>query len=108
MLAEYSGMSKIRAAIEGLRIEEMITRTGKPKEAAPPIATPHVGGTLRYRAELLRACRPLLEKKRSGTGGYGSRRCRLSAFSLRQIERIKSAPGFPVDYRRGANSMVVK
>lgn len=70
MLAEYSGMSKIRAAIEGLRIEEMITRTGKPKEAAPPIATPHVGGTLRYRVDFLRACQRLLEKTEGEPGGW--------------------------------------
>ncbi len=89
MLAEYSGMSKIRAAIEGLRIEEMITRTGKPKEAAPPIATPHVGGTLRYRVDFLRACQPLLEKTEGEPGGLDPEGVVFPRFLCGKLSELK-------------------
>lgn len=131
VLAEYSGVSKIWAAIEGVRtgaplftgehtnkglsIEEIVSRTWKPKETAPPIATPHVGGTLRYWVEFLRACQPLLEKTEAELEGLdpeavvfphflcGPLDARQRFDFLRfhtdrhteQIERIKAAPGFP-------------
>lgn len=62
-LAEFSGVSKIWAALEayhggqawvgespnaGASIEAIVARTWKPREAAPPIATPHIGGPLAY------------------------------------------------------------
>ena len=97
VLAKYSGVSKIRASIEGLSSEEMLARTWKPKEAAPPIATPHVGGTLRYRVEFLRACQPLLEKTEAQLGDLDPEGVVFPRFLCGQIERIKTAQGFPVD-----------
>ena len=130
-LAEYSGVSKIWAAIEGVRlgtpvftgehtnrglgIEEIIARTWKPKEAAPPIATPHVGGTLRYWIEFLRACQTVLEKTEGELTGLAPEtvvfphflcgpldaKQRFDFLSFHtdrhtaQIGRIKAAPGFP-------------
>ncbi|MEP6764429.1 MAG: DinB family protein [Gemmatimonadaceae bacterium] len=60
-LAEMSGVTKIWAGAANLRsgnvwseprpnsgksIEEVVALTWKPKETAPPIATPHIGGPL--------------------------------------------------------------
>jgi uncharacterized damage-inducible protein DinB len=60
-LAEVSGVTKIWAAAEkyragerwteavpnaGLDIESIVQATWKPREVAPPIATPHIGGPL--------------------------------------------------------------
>lgn len=62
-LAELSGISKIWAALadlragrawsearpnHGLRIEAVVAATWKPKEVAPSIATPHIGGPLSF------------------------------------------------------------
>jgi len=62
-LAELSGITKIWAAAEafssgerwnderpnrGKSIEQVVTETWKPKEVAPPIATPHIGGPLGF------------------------------------------------------------
>jgi hypothetical protein len=62
-LAEVSGVTKIWGAVEGLRagrvwaealpnrgkrIEDVVATTWKPKEVAPPIATPHIGGPLEF------------------------------------------------------------
>jgi hypothetical protein len=62
-LAEVSGVTKIWAALDGLRagrvwteglpnrgksIEDVVASTWKPKEVAPPIATPHIGGPLEF------------------------------------------------------------
>jgi hypothetical protein len=74
-LAELSGVSKIWAACEALRqgaawrnarpnagqhIETIIAQTWKPKETAPPIATPHIGGPLSYWIECTRSLTPIL------------------------------------------------
>lgn len=62
-LAEVSGVTKIWAALDGLRagrvwteglpnrgksIEDVVASTWKAKEVAPPIATPHIGGPLEF------------------------------------------------------------
>ncbi len=78
VLAEVSGVSKIWSAAEGVRkgkpvwvgvhtnqgrsIEEIIARTWKPKETAPPIATPHIGGPLSYWLEYVKTYQLLLDK----------------------------------------------
>ncbi len=74
-LAELSGVTKIWAAAEGLRagdrwtgelphrgkqIEQVVAETWKPKEVAPPIATPHIGGPLRFWLSALPSLRPVL------------------------------------------------
>jgi len=60
-LAEFSGVAKIWTALEGFsrgtawredrphrgkHIEDIVAGTWKPREVAPPIATPHIGGPL--------------------------------------------------------------
>jgi hypothetical protein len=71
VLAEASGISKIWLAAEenrvedpganqGPSIEQIIERTWKEKEGAPPIATPHIGGPLACWVESLKACEPVL------------------------------------------------
>lgn len=78
VLAEVSGTSKIWAAAEGIRtekpvwtghhtnrglsIEEIVARTWKSKEIAPPIATPHIGGPLSYWTEYLSLAGHLLDR----------------------------------------------
>ena len=62
-LAEFAGIAKIGAGLEACRsgkgwtdarpnqgksIEDIVTATWKPKEAAPPIATPHIGGPIEF------------------------------------------------------------
>ena len=69
-LAEISGITKIWAAVDdahsgrywkealpnrGKSIEEVIDATWKPKEVAPPIATPHIGGPLAAWVSALRS-----------------------------------------------------
>ena len=77
VLAEHSGLMKIWQAVDamragnpyigehtnlGLPIEEVIRRTWKDRELAPPIATPRLGGALGYWLAALDACQPVLEK----------------------------------------------
>jgi hypothetical protein len=85
VLAEQSGVSKIWAAADGFRcgkpvwsgdhtnkgleIDEVIARTWKEKEVAPPIATPHIGGPKEYWMECLQSCQPLLVKLGSRLDG---------------------------------------
>ena len=85
VLAEVSGVSKIWSAAEGIRngtpvwtgdhinrglsIEDIIARTWKPKETAPPIATPHIGGPLSYWLEYLKVSQALLDKLETVLGG---------------------------------------
>jgi DinB superfamily len=74
-LAEVSGVSKIWAALEGVRagqswtearpnqgkpIEEVVAATWKPKEIAPPIATPHIGGPIHFWLSATRTLQPVL------------------------------------------------
>ncbi len=77
-LAEITGIAKIWQAAEGLRdgtpvfigehtnrgltIEEIVARTWKPKEIAPPIATPHIGGPLAYWVAYSNSCQLVLEQ----------------------------------------------
>lgn len=46
----------------GLPIEEVIARTWKEKESAPPIATPHIGGPLPFWIEYYGSCQNVLEQ----------------------------------------------
>jgi hypothetical protein len=78
VLAEMSGVSKIWSAAEGVRkgkpiwqgehtnrglsIEEVVARTWKPKEVAPPLVAPRFGGPASYWLENLRWSQQLLEK----------------------------------------------
>jgi hypothetical protein len=84
-LAEITGIAKIWQAAEGVRsgkpvfsgdhtnrglsIEEVVARTWKPREVAPPIATPHIGGTLAYWVSYSRACQRVLEDLGAVTEG---------------------------------------
>lgn len=77
VLAKQAGIRGIWLAADGLRrgqsvwqgeaihrglpIEEVIALTWKPKEVAPPNATPQMGGPLAYWVACLRACQPVLE-----------------------------------------------
>lgn len=77
-LAEITGIAKIWQAAEskrngtpvftgehtnrGLAIEDIIARTWKPKEDAPPIATPHIGGPLAYWISYLESCQAVLDR----------------------------------------------
>ena len=76
-LAEISGTSKIWAAAAATRrdgawtgelphrgkgIEQVVAETWKPREMAPPIATPHIGGPLSYWCASLASLRLVLEQ----------------------------------------------
>lgn len=77
VLAELVGVSKVWAAAEGVKsnhpvwrgehrntglsIDEVVARTWKEKEVAPPVATPHIGGPLSYWLETLGLGQSLLE-----------------------------------------------
>jgi hypothetical protein len=85
VLAEISGVSKIWQAADsfragapvftgehtnqGLSIDEVVARTWKPKEVAPPIATPHIGGPLQYWITYSESCQMVLD--RLGTALHG-------------------------------------
>jgi hypothetical protein len=78
VLAEFSGVSKIwqaadnfrdgtpvftgRHTNQGLSIDEVVARTWKAKEIAPPIATPHIGGPLGYWISSCESCQSVLEQ----------------------------------------------
>ena len=130
-LAEYSGVSKIWGAAEGWHrgrpvwtgehtnrgqsIEQIIERTWKPKEKAPPIATPHIGGPLPFWMESLHSCQTLLERLIPVLDGAdleaiifphflsgpldARQRLEFLRFHLdrhqKQIERVKGSYGFP-------------
>lgn len=74
-LAELSGLTKIWTAADdlragkrwteelpnrGKRIEQIVAETWKPKEVAPPIAAPHIGGPLRFWLSAFPSLRPVL------------------------------------------------
>jgi hypothetical protein len=77
VLAECSGVTKIWAAADGVRsgnpawtgehtnsglsIDEVIARTWKEKEVAPPIATPHIGGPVAYWIASFNSAQTLLQ-----------------------------------------------
>jgi hypothetical protein len=74
-LAELSGVTKIWTAADlvhggqpwseaiphrGKSIEQVVAETWKPRETAPPIATPHIGGPLSFWVAATRTLTPLL------------------------------------------------
>jgi DinB superfamily len=77
-LAEITGIAKIWQASESARngiplfmgehtnrhlsIEEVVARTWKAKEIAPPISTPHIGGPLPYWISYSESCQSVLER----------------------------------------------
>jgi len=77
VLAECSGVTKIWAAANGARsgnpvwtgkhtnsglgIDAVVARTWKEREAAPSIATPHIGGPLAYWVESFKLAQSLLQ-----------------------------------------------
>lgn len=76
--AEHSGLNKMAVALEewrrgspvwvgtndqrGESIDDIVRRTWRPKEKAPPIAEPKWGGPLPYWLAFFRSCRPALEE----------------------------------------------
>jgi hypothetical protein len=131
VLAEVYGVSKIWAAAEGIRtgtpvwvgehtnrglsIDEVIARTWKSKEIAPPKSTPHIGGPLAYWLEYLRAAQLLLDRLNPVLDGLdpetvlfphflsgpldASQRIDFLRFHMtrhrRQIEEMLKQKGFP-------------
>lgn len=85
VLAEISGVSKIWQAADsfregapvssgehtnhGLSIDEVVARTWKPKEVAPPIATPHIGGPLQYWITYSESCQSVLDRLGTALNG---------------------------------------
>ena len=129
-LAEVSGVTKIWAAADqvhagvrwtdarpnhGQSIEDVVERTWKSKEIAPPIATPHIGGPLGVWVSCLQSLRPVLSDlaKELETvdleaivyphylSGPLDGRQRLEFLRyhmerhLAQIQRVKAHPQFP-------------
>jgi hypothetical protein len=129
-LAELSGVTKIWAALEdwrgghrwdgplphrGKTIEEVVSATWQPREVAPPIATPHVGGPLAAWISGLRSLRPVLQDLAAALEGVpleevvfphylsGPLDARQRLAFLRfhigrhraQIERVRAGAGFP-------------
>src|SRR5437773_1571924 len=78
VLAEQAGIQRVWQAAEGVRrgqpvwsgepvhrglpIEEVIARTWRAKEQAPPNATPQTDGPLAYWVTCLQGCQPVLER----------------------------------------------
>lgn len=129
-LAELSGVSKIWAALDGVRanrfwsgarpnagqpIEAVVAATWKPKEQAPPIATPHIGGPTSFWVSGTRSLTGVLADLGRHLEGVpleqvvfphylsgpldGRQRLEFLRFHierhLTQIASIRSAPGFP-------------
>jgi hypothetical protein len=129
-LAEISGFTKIWAALndaragrmwtdalpnQGKSIEEVIDATWKPRESAPPIATPHIGGPLAAWVSALRSLngplRDLSTQLRDDelervvfphflSGPLDARqRLEFIRFHIErhasQVRRIRASPGFP-------------
>lgn len=135
VLAELVGVSKAWAAAEGVKsthpvwsgehnnaglsIEEVVARTWKDKEVAPPVATPHIGGPLSYWLETLGLGQSLLEALERFLQGMDLRtivcphvicgpldaapRIQFLRFHLErhggQIERLMNGPDFPARSR---------
>ena len=83
-LAELSGVTKIWGAVDdlragkrwtgelpnrGKRIDQIVDATWKPKEVAPPIAVPHIGGPLRFWLSAFSSLRPVLADLASQLAG---------------------------------------
>jgi hypothetical protein len=129
-LAEMSGTSKIWAAIEQTRrtgawtdavphrgkpVDQIIAETWKPRETAPAIATPHIGGPLSYWRTSFASLRVILEQTGRELEGLdlaevvfphflcGAMDARQRLEFLRfhierhhaQIERVMAHPDFP-------------
>ena len=129
-LAEMSGVSKIWSAADALRlgrrwagdtphrrkhIEEIIAVTWRAKEQAPPIATPHIGGPIRFWRSAFRSLAPVLTSLAAALDGLnleevvsphsisgpldGRQRLEFLRFHIErhllQIRRIEGADGFP-------------
>ena len=129
-LAEISGLTKIWAAARQVRagknwegprpnhgksIEEVVAATWKPKESAPGIATPHIGGPLEAWISSLQSLRNVLADLAQELQGLeleaivfphylsgpldGRQRLEFLRFHmarhLEQIRRIQSHPEFP-------------
>jgi len=136
-LAEMSGIAKIWSAADDLRagkgwtgdrphrgkkIEQIIEETWKPKEKAPSIATPHIGGPMRFWRSALLSLIPLLADLGACLRGKplqdilfphfisGPLDARQRLEFLRyhmerhvaQIQRLKSHPAFPRASRSNA------
>ena len=129
-LAEVSGISKIWAALERLRagerwtgdlpnrgrsIEQIVAATWKPKETAPDICVPRIGGALPAWASALASLQHVLDDLGTQLEGVelealvfphflcgpldGRQRLEFLRFHLErhldQIERVKAESGFP-------------
>lgn len=129
-LAEISGLTKIWAAARQVRagvawadarpnhgksIEDVVATTWKPKELAPGIATPHIGGPLEAWISSLRSLRWVLADLATELDGLdleaivfphylsgpldGRQRLQFLRFHmerhLEQIRRVQSHPTFP-------------
>lgn len=129
-LAEISGLTKIWAAArqvragvawadarpnQGKSIEEVVATTWKPKEVAPGIATPHIGGPLEAWISSLGSLRSVLADLATELDGHdleaivfphylsgpldGRQRLEFLRFHmerhLEQIRRIQSHSAFP-------------
>jgi len=131
VLAEQAGINRMWQAADGawrgkpvwsgdpvnrgLTIEEVVRRTWRPREVAPPWVTPHGEGPLAYWVACLKGCQPVLEALGEALRGLDLSQVifphvlsgpldagqRLEFFRfhmdrhLRQIEAIKADSGFP-------------
>ena len=129
-LAEFSGIAKIWAALEALKagrgwaearpnrgktIEDIVAATWKPKEVAPPIATPHIGGPIQFWLSATRSLQPVLDELGGHLRGANledvvfphflsgpldaQQRLEFLRFHIErhtdQVGRIRSSEGFP-------------
>lgn len=129
-LAEISGLTKIWTGAQQVRagrawaephpnhgksIEEVVAATWKPKETAPGIATPHIGGPLEAWMSSLRSLQSVLVDLARELDGLdleavvfphflsgpldGRQRLEFLRFHmerhLAQIQRLRSHPAFP-------------
>jgi hypothetical protein len=129
-LAELSGLTKIWAAARQVRagtewteprpnhgksIEDVVAATWKPKETAPGIATPHIGGPLEAWVSSLLSLRYVLADLAKELDGLdlerivfphflsgpldGRQRLEFLRFHLErhleQVRRLQSSPSFP-------------
>jgi len=129
-LAEISGISKIWQATaelqsgkkwtgetphRGKAIEQITAETMKPKEVAPPIATPHIGGAADFWRSAFRSLTPVLAELGRCLEGQpleqiifphylmgpldGRQRLQFLRWHMdwhiQQISRVKAHPSFP-------------
>jgi DinB superfamily len=133
-LAEVSGIAKIWSAADALRagngwtgesphrgksIEQIIEETWKPTETAPPIATPHIGGPIRFWRSAFRSLTPVIADLGAYLDGQPLQKIVFPHFisgpldaeqrlqflryhmerHIAQIDRVKAHPAFPGDAR---------